>query len=172
MNELPQLITHPQQQQDISMISNAEHMEEDALKVLTPELLQNVIKYLPKHDLKHLRSTCSRLIGFVNNSLFGSIFLSVDPRHSVMATLMLQRFGPAIRTVTISPLEYRRLKRFNYDRNLRRLPNTHTKLSSDDSIYKEHRHRAYEWHCALVVRQNRPNCRDCLRRVLRNAPNL
>jgi len=171
MNELPQ-VTHQRQQQRISMISNAEHMEEDALKVLAPELLQNVIKYLPKQDLKHLRSTCSRLVDFVNHSLFDSIFLSVDPRHLVIATLMLQRFGPALRTVIISPLEYRGLEEFDHHRNLRRTPDTHTKLSSNHSIHKEHRDRAYKWHRALVARQNRTKCQDCLRQVLRYAPNL
>jgi len=171
MNELPQ-VTHQRQQQGISMISNAEHMEEDALKVLAPELLQNVIKYLPKQDLKHLRSTCSRLVGFVNHSLFDSIFLSVDPRHLVIATMMLQRFGPALRTVIISPLEYRGLEQFDHHRNLRRTPDTHTKLSSNHSIYKEHRDRAYKWHRALVARQNRNKCQDCLQQVLRHAPNL
>jgi len=154
------------------MISNAEHMKKDALKILAPELLQNVIKYLPKQDLKHLRSTCSRLVEFVNYSLFDSIFLSVDPRHLVIATLMLQRFGPTLRTVIISPLEYRGLKQFDYDRNLRRAPNTPTKLSSNHSIYKKHRDRAYKWHRALVARQNPINVQDCLRQVLRHAPNL
>jgi hypothetical protein len=171
MNELPQVI-HQRQQQRISMIFNAEHMKEDALKILAPELLQNVIKYLSKQDLKHLRFTCSRLVDFVNHSLFDSIFLFIDPRHLVIVILMLQRFGPALRIVIISPLEYRGLEQFDHHRNLRRTPNTHTKLSSNHSIYKEHQDRAYKWHRALVARQNRTKCQDCLRQVLRHALNL
>jgi hypothetical protein len=154
------------------MIFNAKHMKEDALKVLAPKLLQNVIKYLSKQDLKHLRFTCSQLVEFVNHSLFDSIFLFVDPRHLVIAIMMLQRFGPALRIVIISPLEYRELKQFDHHRNLRRTLDTHTKLSSNHLIYKEHRDRAYKWHRALVVRQNRIKCQDCLQQVLRHASNL
>ncbi len=88
------------------MIFNAKHMKKDALKILALKLLQNVIKYLPKQDLKHLRFTCSRLVEFVNYFLFNFIFLFVDSRHLVIATLMLQRFGPTLRIVIISPLEY------------------------------------------------------------------
>ncbi len=34
-------------------------MKKDALKILAFELLQNVIKYLLKQDLKYLRFICS-----------------------------------------------------------------------------------------------------------------
>jgi len=142
------------------------------LEVLAPELLQNIIEYLPKEDLKHLRSTCRRLVDCVNHALFDSIFLSVDPRHLVIATQVLQTFGPALRTVVIAPLEYTGLTRFDYDRNLRRSPDMDAKLSSFRPIYKKHRTRAYKWYRALVARQDRAQCEDCLRQVLQNAPNL
>jgi len=126
------------------MIFNAEHMKEDALKILAPELLQNVIKYLSKQDLKHLRFTCSQLVDFVNHSLFDFIFLFIDSRHLVIAILMLQRFEPVLRIVIILSLKYQELKQFNHHRNLRRTPNTHTKLLLNHSIYKKHRDRAYK----------------------------
>jgi hypothetical protein len=147
-------------------------MGEDVLKVIAPELLQNVIKHLRKEDLKRLRSTCSRLVEFVKVSLFDSIFLSVEPRHLAIATLMLQKFGSALRTVVISSLEYRGLRKSDHHGTLRKSPDTQTNLLSNYSILKKHRARAYEWHRALVARQDRPKCQDCLRRVLRDAPNL
>lgn len=126
------------------MIFNVEHMKEDALKILAPKLLQNVIKYLPKQDLKYLRFTCNQLVNFVNYSLFDFIFLFVDLRHLVIVILMLQRFELALRIVIISSLKHQKLKQFNYYKNLRKTSNTHTKLLSNYSIYKKHRNRAYK----------------------------
>lgn len=143
MNKLSQ-VTYQRQQQRISMIFNVEHIKEDALKILALELLQNVIKYLLKQDLKHLRFTCSRLFEFVNHSLFDFIFLFVDSRHLVIVILMLQRFKLVLRIVIISSLKYTRLIQFDHYRNLRRTSNTLTKLSSNHFIYKKHRDRAYK----------------------------
>jgi len=108
----------------------------------------------------------------VNYSLFDSIFLFVDSRYLVIVTLMLQRFGPVLRIVIILSLKYRELEQFDYYRNLRRTPDTHTKLLSNYSIYKKYRDRAYKWHRILVARQNRIKYQNCFRQVLRHAFNL
>jgi hypothetical protein len=86
-----------------------------------------------------------------------------------IATLVLQKFGSALRTVVIAPLGYQDLQLFDFERNLSRSPDTRAELSSDEPIFKNHRTRAYEWHRALVARQDRAKCEYCLRQVLKKS---
>lgn len=83
---------------------------------LPTELLYEVIRYLPRKDLKQLRLVCSALVEPVASLLFDTVCICATHEDLEDARQILKHFGCHIRTVIFSPLTFESLNKSSYGR--------------------------------------------------------
>ena len=125
------------------------------------EVLNIVLRSLPKKDLKQLRLVCVSLVDKVAPFLFDSMFISLDPLDLEKAVLVLETFASMIKSVIISPIAYEQLTRQQYRDRVMFLKSG--VRCPPRSRFNEHIQQGYREYCIVQERASQP---DGLHRLL------
>ena len=122
---------------------------------LPVEVFNDVLRNLPKKDLKQLRLVCVSLVDRVAPFLFDSVFISLDPLDLGKAVLILGKFASMIKSVIISPVAYEQLTRQQYQDRVTTLKSA--VRCPPRSRFNEHIKQGYREYCIVQESASQPD---------------
>lgn len=117
---------------------------------LPPELVHEVLKVLPKKDLKQLRLVCKTLSELATSHLFDSIFLTAIQEDLDDARLTLEHFASHIKTIIISPMYFYPYDKADYREEVR-AGFVAAKVEISQAVWLKHLNRG--WHLYASLKQ-------------------
>lgn len=139
------------------------------------EVVQEILKKLPRRDLKSLRLSSKALVGQTTPLIFNAAFLSPDPIDIEETTSVFAAFKSSIRTLIISPFFFDEISMALYEKYVQRGGQYKSYIETFPNAtphrFAEHIKKGYEDLKSRNRVENIPT-KQLLRRILQHAHNL